>query len=286
MKDQPMTHILSFATAAFFAMSLGASAEEGTFLSDGVALHYTDEGTGPAVVLLHAFAGTSALWRSNRLMPLDGFRTLAFDARGHGESAKPTDPDAYGEELVDDVIRLMDARGIEEAHIVGYSMGAETALKLATEYPERILSLIVAGSGWSGEEEAGVYGFVSDALGASDTFGDFMAAMPALDMTEDEQMAAFAMLMSHGISPDQAAAPLAGASAAMSELIHLGASELAAITVPVLGIAGELDEERANVQRLSAAIPDFTYVMIPEADHLDTPLTPLFTQAVTGFLRN
>jgi len=281
-----MTRILSLTTAAVFALPFGALADEGTFFSDGVALHYIDEGTGPAVVLLHAFAGTSALWTSNGLMPLDGFRTLAFDARGHGESDKPTDPGAYGTELVDDVIRLMDARGIEEAHIVGYSMGAETALKLAVDHPERILSLVVAGSGWSGEKEAQVYGFVSDALGASDTFGDFMAAMPAGEMTEDEQMDAFAMLISHGISPDQDAAPLAAATAAMGEMIHLGADELAAITVPVLGIAGEADEERANVERLSGAIEDFTFVTIPGADHLAAPLTPLFAETVIGFLRN
>ncbi len=281
-----MRRILFITTAVLFAMPLGASAEEGTFLSDGVALHYTDEGTGPAVVLLHAFAGTSALWRSNGLLPLDGFRTLAFDARGHGDSAKPIDPDAYGAELVDDVIRLMDARGIEKAHIVGYSMGAETALKLATEHPERLLSLVIAGSGWSGETEAQVYGSVSDALGSGETFGDFMAAMPAGDMTEEQQMSAFAMLMSHGISPEQAAAPLAATAASMGELIHLGADELAAIPFSVLGLAGEADEERGNVERLSGAISDFTYVMIPEADHLSTPLTPMFTEAVTGFLRN
>lgn len=281
-----MKRILSLTTAVVLAMPPGARAEDGTFLSDGVTLHYTDEGTGQAVVLLHAFAGSSALWASNGLMPLDGFRTLAFDARDHGESAKPTDPGAYGAEMVDDVIRLMDARGIQVAHVVGYSMGAETALKLATAHPGRILSLVVAGSGWSGEKEAQVYGFVSDALGASATFGDFMAAMPAGEMTEDEQMAVFAMLISHGISPDQDAAPLAATSAAMGELIHLDADELAAITVPVLGIAGEADEERANVERLSDAIAGFTFVTIPGADHLGAPLAPLFTETVTGFLRN
>ncbi|MBS9718206.1 alpha/beta fold hydrolase [Pseudohalocynthiibacter aestuariivivens] len=242
-----MKRIFSLTTAAFFALPVGALAEEGSFLSDGVALHYTDEGTSPAVVMLHAFAGTSALWNSNGLIPLDGFRTLAFDARGHGQSDKSADPSAYGEHLVGDVIRMMVARGIEEVHIVGYSMGAETALKLATDHPDRILSLVVAGSGWSGEKEAQVYSFVSDALGSSDAFGDFMAAMPADKMTEDEQMAAFAMLISHGTTPDQAAALLSGASATMNEVIHLTAKELAAITVPVLGIAGEADEERANV---------------------------------------
>ena len=281
-----MKRIFSLITASFFTLPVGALAEEGSFLSDGVALYYTDEGTGPAVVMLHAFAGTSALWSSNELMPLDGFRTLAFDARGHGESAKPTDPGAYGAEMVDDVIRLIDARCVAKAHIVGYSMGAETALKLATDHPERILSLVVAGSGWSGEKEAQVYSFVSNALGSSDTFGDFMAAMPAGDMTEDEQMAAFAMLISYGIFPDQKASPLAATAAAMEELINLDAVELAAIPFPVLGIAGETDEERANVERLSDAIADFTFVMIPGADHLAAPLTPLFSETVTGFLHN
>lgn len=281
-----MKRILSITAAALVAIPMQALADNGTFISDGVTLHFTDQGTGPAVVMLHAFAGSSTLWESNGLMPLDGFRAISFDARGHGASGKPTTADAYGTQLVDDVIELLDSRGIESAHIVGYSMGAETALKLATEHPERILSLVLAGSGWSGEDEAQTYGFVSGALSESATFGDFMAMMPAGDMTEDEQMTAFATLLSHGISPDQDAAPLAATAAAMDELINLGAAELAAIPVPVLGIAGETDEERANVGHLSDAIPDFTFVMIPGADHLAAPLTPLFTETVTDFLRD
>lgn len=281
-----MKRFFSLTTAAIITLSAGALAEEGSFLSDGVALHYTDEGTGPAIVMMHAFAGTSALWQSNGLMPLEGYRTLAFDARGHGKSEKPSDANAYGVEMLDDVIRLMDVRGIERAHIVGYSMGAETALKLASDHPERILSLIVAGSGWSGPEQAAVYSFVADALDSSDTFGDFMAAMPAGDMTEEQQMAAFAMLMSHGISPDQAASPLAATAAAMDALIDLDADDLAAIPFPVLGIAGEADDERANVERLSDVITDFTFVMIPEADHLAAPLSPMFKDTVIDFLNN
>ncbi|MFV2052257.1 alpha/beta fold hydrolase [Aliiroseovarius sp. YM-037] len=283
-----MKRMITLTSAALFALPFAAQADEGTFVSDGVPLHYTDQGTGSAVVMLHAFAGSSVLWASNGLMPLDGFRVISFDARGHGESCKPTEADAYGTQMVDDVIRIMDDRGVETAHIVGYSMGAETALKLATTYPDRVLSLVVAGSGWSGEAEAQTYGFIADALGGVATFGDFMVAMaPDGNATSEEDMrTGIAMLSAHGISPDQDAAPLAATAGAMHEVIGLSSATLSAIDVPVLGIAGETDEERKNVARLGDAIPDFSFVMIPDADHLSAPLAPLFTQTVSAFLKD
>lgn len=290
MKRILMFSVTSALAAGELALPQVMNAQEGTFVSGGVPLHYTDEGTGPAVLMLHAFAGSSALWQSNGMMALEAMRTIAFDARGHGESGKPATPDAYGVAMIDDILRLMDARGVAQAHIVGYSMGAETALKFAVEHPERVLSLVVAGSGWSGEEEAQTYGFVSDALNGVATFGDFMAAMSAGDaseeMSEEEQMAGFAMLAAHGISPGQDAAPLAAAAGSMNDLIGMDAEALAALPFPVLGIAGETDEERDNVEQLAEAIGDFTFVMIPDADHLSAPLTPLFTETVSGFLRN
>ncbi|GAA3855371.1 alpha/beta hydrolase [Celeribacter arenosi] len=283
-----MKRIISLTSAALFALPFALLADDGTIISDGVPLHYSDEGTGPAVVMLHAFAGSSDLWESNGLMPLDGFRVISLDARGHGDSGKPTSSDAYGTQMVDDAIRIMDVRGVETAHIVGYSMGAETALKLATTHPDRVLSLVVAGSGWSGEAEAQTYGFISDALGGVATFGDFMAAM-APDETgtsEKDVRTGFAMLSAHGIAPDQDAAPLAATAGGMHEVIGLSAAELSAIGVPVLGIAGEMDEERKNVARLGEAIPDFSFVMIPDADHLSAPLAPLFTETVSAFLKD
>lgn len=282
-----MKPIIPLTTAALFALPMLAFADEGTFVSDGVPLHYTDKGTGPAVVMLHAFAGSSTLWDSNGLLPLDGFRAISFDARGHGASGKPAHADAYGTQMVYDVIGLMDERGIEAAHIVGYSMGAETALKLATTHPDRVLSLVIGGSGWSGADEIQTYGFIADALGNVDTFGDFMTAMTPDDegASEEEMTAGLAMLSAHGIATDQDAAPLAATASAMHQLLGLGSDELEAIPFPVLGIAGEADGERANIERLDQAIEDFTFVHIPSADHLSAPLDPLFTETVTAFLR-
>ncbi|GKY88440.1 alpha/beta fold hydrolase [Sinisalibacter aestuarii] len=271
--------------AALMALPLPTLAETYMIDSGGVALHVTDEGEGPAVILLHAFAGSSTLWSAAGLAPLAGLRTITVDARGHGDSGRPTDPAAYGAEMANDVLRVMQARGVERAHIVGYSMGAETALKFAADHPEKVLSLVVAGSGWSGEAEGELYGYISDALGASASFGDFMAAMAPEDSGSEEDAAAgYAMLLGHGIAPEQAAAPLAAVAAAMPDLLGLTAEELAAIPVPVLGLAGDADEEHDNVERLGDALADFTFVTIPGADHLAAPLTPAFAEAVTGFL--
>ncbi|MCV2893847.1 alpha/beta fold hydrolase [Lentibacter sp. XHP0401] len=282
-----MKPIIPLTTAVLFALPMLAFAEESTFVSDGVPLHFTEKGTGPTVVMLHAFAGSSTLWESNGLLPLDGFRAISFDARGHGASGKPADADAYGTQLVDDVMGLMDDHGIEAAHTVGYSMGAETALKLATTHPDRVLSLLIGGFDRSGANAIQTYGFIADAFGRVDTFGDFITAMAPDDegASEEEMMAGLAMLSPHGIATDQDAAPLAATASAMHQLLGLGSDELEAIPFPVLGIAGETDGERANIERLGQAIPDFTFVHTPGADHLLAPFDPLFTETVTAFLR-
>ncbi|MEZ5721344.1 MAG: alpha/beta hydrolase [Paracoccaceae bacterium] len=273
-------------TAALATLPFAVFADQGSFASDGVEIHYTDEGTGPAVVYLHALGGTSTLWESAGLAPLDGRRTITFDARGHGASDKPTGADAYGARMVDDLAALLEDRGIDAAHIVGYSMGAETALAFAVEHPERVLSLTVAGSGWSGEVQArhlrvrraGAFrfGHVWRVHGGGGAQG--------VELTPEAQAGMMALLTGHGIDPRQQTAPLAAAAAAMPEIIDLTAEDLARFDFPVLGLAGEADEERANVEKLASGIADYRFVMIPEADHLMAPLSPVFAETVREFL--
>ena len=114
------------------------------FDSNGVRLHYIEQGAGSPVILLHGF-GTNAAgnWMVTRVLPkLAGeHRVIALDLRGHGRSGKPHDPSQYGIEMVHDVARLMDHLGIERAHVAGYSLGGFVALKFASVYPERTLSV-------------------------------------------------------------------------------------------------------------------------------------------------
>ena len=118
-------------------------------------IHFLVEGTGEPVVLIH---GLDSSARVNWQMPgtIDALardqRVIAVDLPGYGESDKPADPAAYGEQWVDDVILLLDHLNIRKAHIVGYSMGGMVALKLIAEHPDRVISGTLGGAGWLRED--------------------------------------------------------------------------------------------------------------------------------------
>lgn len=150
-------HGLKKAAACFAIWALGCQAALaarpvlGSFDSNGVKIAYTVRGRGEPVVLIHGWLssgwlnwdlpGTSDLLAKNH-------QVITVDMPGHGLSAKPTNAEAYGPELVEDVVRLMDHLKIQKAHVVGYSMGGIITAKLLAKYPDRILSGTLGGMGW------------------------------------------------------------------------------------------------------------------------------------------
>src|SRR5689334_14753679 len=93
----------------------------GFFDSAGVRIRYVEGGTGEPVVLVHSYTGDlEDQWvRTGIFGALEGsYRVIAFDARGHGESDKPHDDDAYGVQMAWDIVRLMDHLAIERAHAI------------------------------------------------------------------------------------------------------------------------------------------------------------------------
>jgi pimeloyl-ACP methyl ester carboxylesterase len=132
-----------------------AAAESQFFDAKGVKIHFLIEGTGEPVVLIH---GLDSSARINWQMPgtIDALaryhQVTAIDLPGYGESDKPVDPAAYGEQWVDDVILLLNHLNIRKAHIVGYSMGGMVALKLIAEHPDRVISGTLGGAGWLRED--------------------------------------------------------------------------------------------------------------------------------------
>ena len=115
----------------------------------GVTLSGEQSGGGPGsgggadpVVLLHGLTATRRyVVMGSRGLQRAGYRVLAYDARGHGQST-PAPRRAYGyEHLADDLLAVLDAAGIERAVLAGASMGAHTAVRFALEHPERIAAL-------------------------------------------------------------------------------------------------------------------------------------------------
>src|SRR5918997_4146371 len=89
---------------------------------DGVELNVLEAGEGPAVLLLHGFPDSARLWRHQIPTLADaGFRVVAPDQRGFGDSDKPQAIDAYGfGHLISDVLAVLDDAGVEKAHVVGH----------------------------------------------------------------------------------------------------------------------------------------------------------------------
>ena len=116
-----------------------------SFRRDGLTFDVRDAGPadGEPVVLLHGFPQDARAW--DRLAPVlhgAGLRTLAPDQRGYSPMARPLGRTAYKpRELVHDVLALLDAAGLERAHVVGHDWGAVVAWALAGWHPERVRTL-------------------------------------------------------------------------------------------------------------------------------------------------
>lgn len=115
-------------------------------VSPPVELYAREEGSGPAVILLHGLGGDHTVW--NGVIPLlsGRFRVIAPDLRGHGRS-----PDGEGsrfsfEELEGDLVRSLGARELARCHLVGLSAGGFLAMRTALDHPSRLASLTVLGA--------------------------------------------------------------------------------------------------------------------------------------------
>jgi pimeloyl-ACP methyl ester carboxylesterase len=110
---------------------------------NGVTLHVVDEGAGDAVLLLHGFPDSSLLWRHQIPTLVEaGFRVIAPDLRGFGASDRPEGVEQYGlQMIVADALGILDACGVERAHIIGHDWGAAVAWSLAMFAPSRVASL-------------------------------------------------------------------------------------------------------------------------------------------------
>lgn len=120
-------------------------------MSAGVAgaleLHCRDEGTGPAIVLLHGVGGSHTVWNLLLRELPPKYRVLAPDLRGHGQSLAPPGTPIGFADLEADLVRLLDSKGIRAAHLVGLSAGALLALRFGLDHPDRLRSLtMIAGS--------------------------------------------------------------------------------------------------------------------------------------------
>ncbi len=242
--------------------------------ADGVRIAYESAGEGPAVLLIHGFASDRVQnWKGPGwydTLTRAGYRVVALDCRGHGESDKPHDPAAYAHDLMArDAVAVMDAAGLERPAVMGYSMGGYLAMHLAVHHGARVQRLIVGGVGET---------YFST---AQDTRGRIVAALEAPDASHitdpvGRDFRAFA---------EQAGKDLKALAACMrGNRKLLSAAELARAVQPVLVVCGESDAITGRPGPLAAAFPNSRAVVVPRRDHMTTVGDKLYKQAVLEFL--
>src|SRR5215469_7269201 len=114
----------------------------------GVRIHFQVEGEGPALVLLHGFTESVQDWYQAGYVEAlkSDYRLILIDARGHGASDKPHDPDAYAlNRRVADVVAVLDALKIAKVLFWGYSLGGRIGCGTSKYAPQRIRALVIGG---------------------------------------------------------------------------------------------------------------------------------------------
>jgi pimeloyl-ACP methyl ester carboxylesterase len=244
-----------------------------SFDSDGVRIAYIDEGRGEPILLIHGFASNiNTNWIGPgwvQTLTRAGRRVIAYDNRGHGESEKLYDPDLYGApSMAEDARRLLDHLAIERTDVMGYSMGARISVFLALAHPERVRSLVLAGTGINlvrGMVGTGPIARALEAPRIEDVNNDTARTFRAFAEQTGGDLKALAACMR---GPREKITP----------------EDLGRIRVPTLIAAGSNDVIAGSGAELAKLIPGSQFLDIEGRDHMKSVGDARHKQGVLDFL--
>jgi pimeloyl-ACP methyl ester carboxylesterase len=223
-------------------------------------LWYEDSGSGRPAVLLHEGVVDSRIWEPFLPHVERRLRTIRYDQRGYGRSPMWTGP--YS--VVDDLVSVLDAAGVEQPALVGTSRGGRIAIQAALERPERVSALVLVASGLAGRPlDIDVTPEQEDRWDAAEAAGD-LPALAAIDMeiwapmgVDDELRAMFV----ENVETSNAEDP---------ERDLPSAGRLGEIGVPTLVVTGGRDVPEINElgELLAREIRGARSAVIEEADHM------------------
>jgi len=262
---------------------------------NGVNLYYEEAGDAVPMIFVHEFAGEAKSWEPQVRFFRRRYRTITFNARGYPPSDVPEDPAAYSQrQAVEDIRGILDHLTIDKAHVIGLSMGGYAALHFGLLYPERALSLVIAGAGYGSKPEE------------RDTFRRDCAALA--ERFEREPMEQVAAIYAMGPARvqfrdkdvqgwEQFCDLLKQQSAQghaltmrrvqmMRESIYELGDRMARLTVPTLIVTGDEDEPCLEpALYMKRTIPTAGLLVIPRSGHAVNLEEPdLFNRQVLDFV--
>lgn len=242
--------------------------------NQGVRIHYEVEGKGPPLVLLHGLGGSLEMWRETGHVEAlkQNYRLILIDARGHGVSDRPHDPEAYVMKLmVTDVVAVLDNVNVSKAHFLGYSMGGVIGFGIAKYIPERFCTLIIGGAQpynqdtWKNNMlQLFKKGRKATLTAVEEMWGPRMTPWVKSVCLTNDLKALIALTSARWLSFE---------------------GVLPTITLPCLIFVGETDGHYAGAKKCVESIPNGTFVSLPGLNHIECLYrTDLVLPHITQFL--
>jgi 3-oxoadipate enol-lactonase len=254
--------------------------------NDGTKIYWEERGTGDPLLLIMGLGSTLNMWHRTLPMVSPHYRTIVFDNRGVGKSDVPTGPYSIST-MASDAIAVMNAAGVETAHVFGISMGGIIAQELALAHPERVRSLILGCTTHGGPESIPVDQKVLDVLMARGKMTIEEAIEAMLPFVYDSGTSREELEKDIELRRQYAPSPQGYYAQLQGILAYESRTRLSKITSPTLVIHGETDQliPAENGRIIAGLIPGSKLVMIPNASHIFMTDQPKATNdAILGFL--
>ena len=221
---------------------------------EGMRYHVERAGTGPPLVLLHGFTGSTRTWA--RLLPLyaNDFTAIAVDLPGHGQTDSPEDLDRYRlDRFADDLAAILDQLGVGRTGMLGYSLGGRAAMRFGVRHPSRLAGLLLESASGGIMDEVERAARVAADMALADSierdgivaFVDRWERLPLWESQASMPAVRRAWLRAQRLAnnPRGLANSLRAAGAGADPPLF---DRLGAITVPTQVVVGRLDQKYLN----------------------------------------
>jgi 3-oxoadipate enol-lactonase len=253
--------------------------------NQGARIYWDEQGQGEPILLIMGLGYPSYLWHRMRPVLAQRYRTLALDNRGSGQSDAPPGPYAITV-MAADAAAVLDAAGVESAHVFGLSMGGMIAQEFALQYPRRVRSLVLGCTAAGGPNAVRAEKKVTEVLTLRN-MGLEEAAMAMRAYVYDAGTPLERIEEDMVIRRKWFPRPEAYAAQLQAIFAWEAYSRLHQIAAPALVIHGGSDQlvPPGNAELIAARIPGAKLVIIPHASHIFITDQPELSQrAILEFL--
>ena len=254
--------------------------------NQGARIYWDEQGQGEPVLLIMGLGYPSAMWYRIRPALSARYRTIALDNRGAGRSDVPPGPYSIPQ-MASDAAAVLDASGIESAHVFGVSMGGMIGQEFVLQYPRRVLALILGCAAAGGPTAVRAEAEAIQMLMTGNKMSPEQAAEAAVPFIYDPTTPRERIDEDIAIRRPWFPRPEAYTAQLQGILAWEAYSRLSGIAAPTLVIHGESDRlvPPGNAKLIAERIPGAKLVMIPHASHLFlTDQTEVSHRAILQFL--